>query len=103
MWVRESNIRSIDNPPPLTGDWDNGIVPVRGAAALDKYANSLDCAVLLAACGKDETAGESPQGGLFTQRLLKKIEGLENIDLIQLSYNDLMRDLAISDTFVLYY
>jgi hypothetical protein len=32
---------------------------------------------------------------------LKQIEGLDNIDLVQLSYNGLMRHLAISDMFVL--
>ena len=87
----------------MTGDWDNGIILARGKTALDEFANSLDCAVLLAACAKDERARENPQGGLFTQCFLKKIEGLENIDLVQLSYNGLMRHLAISDMFVLNY
>jgi hypothetical protein len=99
--VQEPNVRGIDNPPPLTGDWDNGIVRARGPAALDEYANSLDCAVLLAACGKDESAGEGPHGGFFTQRFLKQMVGLENIDFAQLSYNGLMRHMAISDKFVL--
>jgi hypothetical protein len=85
----------------LTGNWDNGIMRARGKAAPDEYANSLNYAVLLAACGKSERAGDSPQGGLFTQRLLKEIEGLESIDLNQLSYNGLMRNLTISDMFVL--
>jgi hypothetical protein len=84
----------------LTGNWDDGIMRARGKVAPDEYTNSLDCAVLLAACGKGEKAGDGPQGGHFTQRLLKEMGG-EGIDLAQLSYNGLMRNLTISKMFVL--
>lgn len=76
----------------------------RGKATKGKHSDqSLDCSVLLAACGRNEKAGEDSLGGFFTQCLLQKLEGLQSNDLLQLSYNGLMRLLVISQRFVLGY
>jgi hypothetical protein len=88
----------------LTGDWDSGIKLARNKDTRDQFAKqSLECAVLLAACKKDEKAREGSQGGLFTQCLLEKIKGGDRDALIQLSYRGLMRLLAISEKCVLVY
>ncbi|KIM78728.1 hypothetical protein PILCRDRAFT_583059 [Piloderma croceum F 1598] len=93
----QPNVRVINKPPPLSGNWDNGIMQGRGKAARgEDPKQSLDCSVLLAACGREEKAGETLLGGLFTQCFLQQIEGLENIDMVQLSYNGLMRLLEFS-------
>jgi len=57
--------------------------------------NSLDCCVLLAACGRGEQAMESPKGGFFTQALLKS---LSRRSWDGLTYRQLMRSLEIPES-----
>ena len=66
-----TNVRGIDYSIQLSADdmgqWGSG----------DDQSKSLECSVLLSACGRYEKAGESAEGGFFTQALLKHLENLK--------------------------
>ena len=64
-----------------------------GPEHVGRLSNSWDCCVLLAACGRDEHAKETPDGGLFTQALLNC---LTNLGMNRLTYKQLIRSMEIT-------
>ncbi|KAJ3500507.1 hypothetical protein NLJ89_g9765 [Agrocybe chaxingu] len=89
--------RLIKNPPPLRplGDekiWARG---ARGGTVPEGFADRFhESHVLLAACGREESAREDPRTkrGLFTSSLLKV---LNNQDMPTLTYTSLMHRLKM--------
>ncbi|KAJ3505257.1 hypothetical protein NLJ89_g7510 [Agrocybe chaxingu] len=89
--------RRIKNPPPLQAPGDVGIWSwgIRGVRVPDGFAGEYHAShVLLAACGREESARENPKTnrGLFTSSLLGV---LENEDLNTLTYISLMDKLKM--------
>ncbi|CAA7263720.1 unnamed protein product [Cyclocybe aegerita] len=89
--------RQIKNPPPLRPSGDQNIWArgARGGIVPDGYAGRYYSShVLLAACGREESARENPKTnrGLFTSSLLKV---LESQDLNTLTYTSLMHKLKM--------
>ncbi|KAF9527415.1 caspase domain-containing protein [Crepidotus variabilis] len=90
--------RWIKNPPPLRPFVDQeicrGVTPNRGGKLSDRFAGEYHAShVLLAACGRDQVASEKPEGGLFTNALMKV---LRSEDIQTLTYTALMDKLEIN-------
>jgi len=93
------NFRNINDPPPLSQA--DLRLPGGGIGTLSQ-GKSLECSVLLAACRRDERAGENSSGGLFTQALLKHLEGVGNSGQNWPTYRQLIQSLNISERCVLF-
>ena len=96
--------RQILNPPPLSANCDKGIwsheTGGRGVGIAEGFTGKFRAShVLLAACGRDQSAWEDPKSGqgLFTQSLLKLFEK-RNIE--SLTYTSLMHNLKMPVWFV---
>lgn len=65
-------------------------------ALIDSYADlrSLQVSVLLAACRRDETAADGPNGGLFTTKLMEK---LRKPGSSYLTYSELFHKFKVSE------
>jgi len=91
-----TNVRGIDHSIRLSPD-DMGPWGLEGDTPPE--SKSLECSVLLSACGRYEQAGENPEGGLFTQELLKRLENLKLDDPESdwPTYQQIIESLQISE------
>jgi hypothetical protein len=96
--------RQILDPPPLSANCDKDIwsreTGTRGVGIAEGFSGKFHAShVLLAACGRDQSAWEDPKSGqgLFTQSLLKL---LGRRDVESLTYTSLMHNLKMPVWFV---
>lgn len=91
---QEFMVRQIFDPPAITADCDNNLWSehFRGSSGPPRFTKTSGTHIFLAACGVNQSAVETANGGLFTTQLLRI---LENTNLNELSYSSLMHRLTM--------